>query len=182
MSIDGFDFTVIANGRIDPDSPLSTDLFTHIRDNMEFLKLWLGKNYVGAAVADHNHDGANSKQIDAGDLLNSVGDFVWVDTATAAFTDGSGGAAGVVDVSSFVPVGTESVQLQVDLIWTTGAVSIGFREPGTGTYRTVLDGTPSVALRTAFPIIPVNSSREIDRSSAVDSGNSVSAIVRSYQL
>jgi len=71
MSIDGFDFTTIANGRIDPDSPLSTDLFTDMRDNMEFLKLWLGKSFVGAAVADHNHDGANSKKVNFSDLESS---------------------------------------------------------------------------------------------------------------
>jgi len=106
VAIDGFSYTVIANGRIDPDSPLSTDLFTDIRDNQEFLKLWLGKSFVGAAVADHNHDGVNSKQLEAADILNSLSAFVWVDTATVAFTDGSGGATGTVSISSFVPVDT----------------------------------------------------------------------------
>jgi len=74
MAIDGFDFNTIVNGRIDPDSPLDTTLFNDLRDQSEFLQRWLGKSFIGAAVADHNHDGANSKKIIAADITGSIND------------------------------------------------------------------------------------------------------------
>jgi len=61
-------FTVIVNGDVDPDSPLSTNLMTELRDNDIHLEEWLGLSFT--AAQDHDHDGTNSKQVDANDLLN----------------------------------------------------------------------------------------------------------------
>ena len=33
-------------------------------DNLQFLKEWMGANYIAGAVADHNHDGVNSALIE----------------------------------------------------------------------------------------------------------------------
>ena len=54
-------FTVIADSRIDPDSPLDTTLFTDLRNNDIHLEEWLGHSYV--AAQDHNHDSVNSARI-----------------------------------------------------------------------------------------------------------------------
>lgn len=90
MSIDGFDFNTIVNGRIDPDSPLDTTLFNDMRDQSEFLKRWLGKSFVGAAVADHDHDGVNSKAIISDDIVGSLVDssaaLFFTSTSTASFS------------------------------------------------------------------------------------------------
>ena len=54
-------FTVIPDGDIDPDSPLTTGLFTSLRDNDIHLEEWLGLSFV--AAQDHDHDGVNSKAV-----------------------------------------------------------------------------------------------------------------------
>ena len=72
MTIDGFDFTIISNGRVDPDSPIDTTLMTDLRDNDNFLKLWMGKSFIAGAVADHDHDGLNSKKVTSDDLDGGI--------------------------------------------------------------------------------------------------------------
>jgi hypothetical protein len=54
-------FTAIADGDIDPESPLTTTLMTAYRDRDQHLKEWLGGSYV--AAVDHNHDGVNSQLV-----------------------------------------------------------------------------------------------------------------------
>lgn len=54
-------FTAIADSKIDVDSPLTTELMTWLRDNIEHLEEWLGKDY--AAAQNHNHDGLNSAPV-----------------------------------------------------------------------------------------------------------------------
>ena len=56
-------FTVIPDGDIDPDSPLTTGLFTKLRDNDIHLEEWLGLSFV--AAQDHDHNGTNSALITA---------------------------------------------------------------------------------------------------------------------
>ena len=169
MSIDGFDFTVISNGRIDPDSPLSTDLFTDMRDNMEFLKLWLGKTFVGAAVADHNHDGTNSKKIVASDVTDALGAFVWVDDGTKVFTDVTNATiSGLVSISSQVPVGTSSAQIFLSC-QSPNTATLSIRDNGAGTYRQVV-GAVTAETNTTNVLVPVNSSRQMDRSSVGGGG------------
>lgn len=51
-------FTVIADGDIDPDSPITTGLMTKLRDNDIHLEEWLGKDYT--AATNHTHDGVDS--------------------------------------------------------------------------------------------------------------------------
>jgi len=63
MPIDGFDWRTIDNTEIDPDSPLTSTLCAKWRDNQEFLMRWLGRDYRGAAVANHDHDGSNSAPV-----------------------------------------------------------------------------------------------------------------------
>lgn len=60
------DYTTIADSAVDPDSPVSTELVTALRDNPEFVKQWLGASYVAGAVQDHNHDGVNSAPVVVG--------------------------------------------------------------------------------------------------------------------
>lgn len=52
-------FTTIADGDIDPESPLTVTLMTAYRDRDQNLKEWLGGSFT--AAVDHDHDGTNSK-------------------------------------------------------------------------------------------------------------------------
>ncbi len=57
-------FTVIADGALDSDSPLTTTLMVNFRDNDIHLEEWLGDSFV--AAKDHDHDGVNSSGLSAG--------------------------------------------------------------------------------------------------------------------
>ena len=72
MAAPSKNFTSIADGAVDADSPLDTTLVTNLRDNDIHLEEWLGKNYT--AAVDHDHDGTNSK------LITSVADGAIVQT------------------------------------------------------------------------------------------------------
>ncbi len=76
-------WTSIADGAIDPDSPITTGLMTALRDNDVYLREWLGASFTGGAVQDHNHDGANSSLIEVGPNLLRNGSF---ETGTAGWT------------------------------------------------------------------------------------------------
>ncbi|MFZ5697774.1 MAG: hypothetical protein ACOY9J_03475 [Pseudomonadota bacterium] len=65
-------FTTIADGDIDPESPITTGLMTSLRDNDIHLQEWLGKNYT--AAVDHDHDGVNSKLM-PGNIFGNI--FAW---------------------------------------------------------------------------------------------------------
>lgn len=59
MAAPSKNFTTIADGDIDPESPLTTTLMTAYRDRDQHLQEWLGGSYT--AAVDHDHDGVNSK-------------------------------------------------------------------------------------------------------------------------
>jgi len=71
-------FTIIADSRIDADSPVTEELMTFIRDNIEHLEEWLGKNYV--AAVDHDHDGVNSK------LTSVASSIFWLNVPVTKFS------------------------------------------------------------------------------------------------
>jgi hypothetical protein len=48
---------------VDPDSPLTTTLMTQLRDNDVNAHEWIGGSYTPAI--DHDHDGLNSKLLQA---------------------------------------------------------------------------------------------------------------------
>lgn len=75
--------TVIADTQIDPDSPIDTALMTSIRDNLIFLKEWIGASYAATAVQDHNHDGVNSALVPIGPNYLRNGSF---EDGTAGWT------------------------------------------------------------------------------------------------
>ena len=84
-------YTSIADASIDPDAPLLSSLMYALRDNIEYLKEWLGASYASADVQDHNHDGVNSALIQVGGNLLRNGSFE-SDTAswtTTAYTGGT---------------------------------------------------------------------------------------------
>ena len=184
MAIDGFDFTTISDGRVDPDSPLDTTLATDWRDNIEFLMRWLGKSFLVAAVADHDHDGVNSATIDAADLTGTaiVNAFVWVDDGTQVFTQAGG--EGLRSISSQVPVGTVNAQIFMEGTADSGGGnrSVAFRVPSTGVFRIMhlSSGFSAAVTTSSVAIIPVNSSRQIDIDYASTEG--ANGEVRGYQL
>lgn len=57
-------FTVIPDSSVDADSPGTVPLMTQIRDSLIHLEEWLGGGFV--AAIDHDHNGVNSKLVDAG--------------------------------------------------------------------------------------------------------------------
>lgn len=59
-------WVVIADGAVDPDSPLDAALMTGMRDDLVHLREWLGAAYTAGAVQDHNHDGSNSALVEIG--------------------------------------------------------------------------------------------------------------------
>jgi len=61
-------FTVIVDADVDPDSPVTTNLMTELRDNTIHLEEWLGDGFT--AAKNHDHNGTNSKKIDAANVLN----------------------------------------------------------------------------------------------------------------
>jgi len=67
MAVPSKNFTVIPDGSIDADSPITQDLMTDFRDNDINLEEWLGKNYT--AAVDHDHDGANSAPVNISAVL-----------------------------------------------------------------------------------------------------------------
>ena len=180
MAIDGFDFTTISDGRVDPDSPLDTTLTTDYRDNSEFLMRWLGKSFLGAAVADHDHDGSNSKQIDVGDIIGVIGRFVWIDDNTQVFT--ASGPVGLISISSQVPVDTVFAQIYMENVTESsgGQRRVQFRQPGSGTYQNMYStsGYDAARLVSGTALVPVNSSRQID---IAFFGTGANGEVRSYQ-
>lgn len=56
-------YTTILDARIDVDSPITQELMFDFRDNIEFVKQWMGQSFLATAVQDHDHDGFNSKLI-----------------------------------------------------------------------------------------------------------------------
>ena len=56
-------WVTIADGAVDPDSPIDAALMTGLRDDLVHLREWVGAAYVAGAVQDHDHDGENSKPI-----------------------------------------------------------------------------------------------------------------------
>jgi len=66
-------FTAIADSAIDAESPITETLMTQMRDNMEHLEEWLGKDF--AAAQNHNHDGVNSALVEVGGNLLRNGSF-----------------------------------------------------------------------------------------------------------
>jgi hypothetical protein len=87
-------YTAPSDAQVDADSPIDTTLLTQFRDDIIFLKEWLGHSYVGGAVQDHNHDGTNSAAIETGVLVKN-GSFE--DGTTSGWTQTlfSGGSAAV---------------------------------------------------------------------------------------
>lgn len=68
-------WVTIADGAVDPDSPLDTALMTGMRDDLVHLREWLGAGFYAGAVQDHNHDGANSALVEIGSNYLRNGSF-----------------------------------------------------------------------------------------------------------
>lgn len=84
-------WVAIADGAVDPDSPVDTTLMTGFRDDLVHLREWLGASFTAGAVQDHNHDGVNSALVEVGSNMLRNGSFEagtagWT---TTAYTGGS---------------------------------------------------------------------------------------------
>ncbi len=75
-------WVAIADSQVDADSPLDSVLMTAYRDDVVFLKEWLGYSYAAAAAQDHNHDGANSALVTA--IADAAISQIKLKTATAS--------------------------------------------------------------------------------------------------
>jgi hypothetical protein len=87
-------WVAISDAAVDPDSPGDATLMTGIRDDLVHLREWLGASFFAGAVQDHNHDGANSAQIEVGPNLMRNGSFESGESGWI-FTDFSGGSHAV---------------------------------------------------------------------------------------
>lgn len=84
-------WVTIADGAVDPDSPVDATLMTGLRDDGIHLREWMGASFFAGAVQDHNHDGSNSALIQIGSNALRNGSFE--DGLTGwAFTDFGGGS------------------------------------------------------------------------------------------
>ncbi len=49
--------------RQDPAQPITSQWGNDVWDNLEYLKQWLGHDFIAGAVQNHNHDGVNSAEV-----------------------------------------------------------------------------------------------------------------------
>lgn len=113
-------WTEIADGRVDAESPLDSSLMTALRDNMAHLREWLGVSF--SAAQDHDHDGINSKSVVLADS-----------TVTTAKIAGSA-VTGVKTSKAASSTGTYTLP------------SLGAWTPAAGVYQMVDTTTPSLQL------------------------------------
>jgi len=59
-------WVTIADGQVDPDSPIDTALMQGLRDDLVHLREWLGASYTAGAVQNHSHDGVDSALVPIG--------------------------------------------------------------------------------------------------------------------
>ncbi len=166
-TIDSFTWTTITDGRIDPNSPLDTTLTTDLRDNLENLMRWIGKDFLGGQVANHDHDDTNSKKILASNIdgLTDLSEWTWEDDGDNIFSD-SASTTGTVSISGAVPVGTYIIFCWLNVTLSdSGTDTLSIREVGVGTYREVFESDlgGNTILSTGNVMIPVDSNRVIDR-------------------
>jgi len=137
----------IPNGDIDPDSPLTTNFFTDIRNSISNLADRVGTpTTYDPDVEDHNHDGDNSKQVANQGLFGtgSLGDIAFL--ASGAFP-----AGGVLDYGSLTIAAGATITVPDGfvVIRCTGDCTINGRidadggggAGGTGGGNTGIDGT-----------------------------------------
>ncbi len=84
-------WVTIADTAVDPDSPIDTTLITGFRDNLVYLREWLGASYTAGAAQDHNHDGTNSAAVQVGANSLRNGSFE-AQLAGWSLTDYAGGS------------------------------------------------------------------------------------------
>jgi len=84
-------FVVIADGAVDPDSPIDNALVQGLRDNDVHLREWIGASYTAGAVQNHSHDGVDSAlvPIGANALRNGSFESGLTGWTTATFTGGT---------------------------------------------------------------------------------------------
>lgn len=76
-------WVTIADTAVDPDSPIDAALMTGLRDDLVYLREWLGASYEAGAVQDHNHDGVNSALMEVGGNMLRNGSF---ESSTTSWT------------------------------------------------------------------------------------------------
>lgn len=122
MAIDTFEFITISGDQTDPDSPLDTVLMTALRDNHEFLMRWLGRDFLAGAVANHDHDGLNSKKVTTADLAGDAGDVPGFDAAVQGV---SGFGGGSMSANGQISGSTASANFQEVVLVVTGIANTG---------------------------------------------------------
>lgn len=129
-------FTVIADSAIDPDSPLTSGLFTNLRDNDIHLEEWLGDGFT--AAKDHDHDGVNSKLVPGNDFILIEKKLVTADVTDVDFTGLDGDTDEIYRIlGRIVVVGLEDITLQPNNI-TTNQASRFLQSGGSGTSADLL--------------------------------------------
>jgi len=98
-------FTIIPDADIDPDSALTSSLFTRLRDNDIHLEEWLGLSFV--AAQDHDHDGVNSAAVAVGAIFDSAVFGLTATGTTAVSTGALAFTPKVVLVVGFLNTGAE---------------------------------------------------------------------------
>jgi hypothetical protein len=169
-------FTVIADSKIDADSPVTEELMTFIRDNIEHLEEWLGKSFV--AATDHNHDGVNS-------ALTSIGASIkWFNVPIVKFTGNPTNIYTSIDITADVDTisAADTAKAAIIGVSITGtgvvanAAAINFRQNGTtGPHAVVEAPNAAVATMKANIICPVDAG-EIFQYQEVSNGISTATI------
>lgn len=108
MAVPSENFDLITSGELDADSPLKEDTLQKIRTSLIHLEEWLGMDYT--AAQNHDHDGANSKQIPA--LADySLGDALMMN----ADTERSGVETSYTKYKEIVVARTGTLRIKFDL-------------------------------------------------------------------
>ncbi|MDF3822821.1 hypothetical protein P3G55_23185 [Leptospira sp. 96542] len=129
-------WVTIADGAVDPDSPVDTALMTALRDNQIHLREWLGSNYTAGAVQDHNHDGQNSALVEIGPNSIRNGSFEsgltgWTTTAYSGGTIAVGttnnmDGANALAITSTSTVNGGGAVVSGEFVNCSGGVTYGF--------------------------------------------------------
>lgn len=144
-------WVIIADGAVDPDSPLDTALMTGLRDDLVHLREWLGAAYTAGATQNHTHDGVNSALVEWAHIAVFSASGTWTvpagvtrakvtviggggggcgnDGSQPSFYGGHGGGTAIKIVTGLTPGGTVTITVGTG---GSGGSSAGPTGGGTG--------------------------------------------------
>ncbi len=135
MAAPAASFTVIPTADTDPDSPVTSSLFTNLVANIENVFAQLVGDPVGTPTftpaAEHDHDGVNSKVVNGADFILVEKKLITSNVTTITFSGLNGDVDEVYKlIGRFISSATTNYILRPNAL-TTNLFTTGFRGDGT---------------------------------------------------